>query len=148
MNRFVMWLNRVMSGRYGADQLSFALLIAYGILILVARFTPFFLFYLLSFTAFFFLVWCFYRMFSRNLSARWRENEVFLKYWRKFTGWFRKLRNKASGTVGYNRNRIRDRKTHRYFRCPKCKNTLRVPKGKGKIAITCPVCGTEFVKKT
>ena len=145
MRRFSLWINRVMAGRYGADQLTFALLITYGVLILIARFVSF---YFLSLAALLILVWCFYRMLSRNLSARWRENERFLKFWRSVAGWFRHLRNRVAGAGGNASQRVRDRKTHRYFRCPKCKNTLRVPKGKGKIAITCPVCGTEFIKKT
>jgi ribosomal protein S27E len=145
LRRFSLWMNRVMAGRYGADQLTFALLIAYGVLILIARFISF---YFLSLAALLILVWCFYRMLSRNLSARWRENERFLKFWRSVAGWFRHLRNRVAGAGGNASQRVRDRKTHRYFRCPKCKNTLRVPKGKGKIAITCPVCGTEFIKKT
>lgn len=145
LRRFSLWINRVMAGRYGADQLTFALLITYGVLILIARFISF---YFLSLAALLILVWCFYRMLSRNLSARWRENERFLKFWRSVAGWFRHLRNRVAGAGGNALQRVRDRKTHRYFRCPKCKNTLRVPKGKGKIAITCPVCGTDFIKKT
>ena len=41
-----------------------------------------------------------------------------------------------------------DRKTHRYFRCPQCRATVRVPKGKGQIRITCPHCKHQFIKKT
>jgi len=45
-------------------------------------------------------------------------------------------------------NRIEDSKTHKHFTCPNCKATLRLPKGKGKIMITCPKCRKEFTKKT
>lgn len=44
--------------------------------------------------------------------------------------------------------RFRERKTHKYFRCPKCRQYLRVPRGKGKISITCRSCGEKFIKKT
>ena len=74
-------------------------------------------------------------MFSRNIAARRRENEKFLSFWRALKGFF----------TGKNR-RPRD-KEHKYYKCPKCKNTLRVPKRGKKIQITCPVCGHSFIKK-
>lgn len=145
LNRFTLWLNRVMAGRHGADQLTFALLIFYCILITVSRAAAFFW---LSFVALALLVWCFYRIFSRNQAARWKENEQFLRFWRSIVGWFRTCGRHISRTFRNLSTRFAERKTYRYYHCPKCKNTLRVPKGKGKIAITCPVCGTEFIKKT
>ena len=66
-----------------------------------------------------------FRMFSRNISARRRENQ-------RFVGFF---------------SRLRDR-DNRYFSCPKCRQMVRVPKGKGKINIRCPKCGEKFMKKT
>ena len=145
LNRFALWLNKVMAGRHGADQLTFAILILYVVLIIIANiiFSP-----ILSLAALVLLVWCFYRMLSRNHAARWKENEAFLRFWGNISNWFRHIRSRTSRTAGTLSNRFRDRKTHRYFKCPKCKNTLRVPKRKGKIVITCPVCGTEFIKKT
>lgn len=145
LNRFALWLNKVMYGRRGADSLSFALLIAYCAVVLIARITSL---YYLSLAAPLLLIWCLFRMLSRNLPARQRENDVFLRGWRRVSGWFRRAWSETSGFFRSLSNRFRDRKTYRYFRCPKCKKTLRVPKGKGKIAITCPLCGTEFIKKT
>ncbi len=128
------WLRRMMAGRYGTDQLSIALLVLYAVLYLLAQITHWV-----------FLVWIalipfvlfFVRMFSRNISKRYRENTAFLQYWNPIAVWFRRMIQ-----IG------KDRQTHRYYKCPKCSSKLRVPKGKGKICITCPVCKTEFIKKT
>lgn len=76
------------------------------------------------------LCYIYIRAFSRNLEKCQRQNEKYLS-WRNF----RKLR-------------FQQRKTHRFYRCPKCKQQLRVPKGKGKICITCRNCGEHFEKKT
>ena len=143
--KFTMWMNRAMSGRHGGDQLSMALLVLYcAILILSDILRLPILFYL----ALLILIWSFYRMFSRNHEKRWKENAQFLKFWSPVCRWFRGLRSHFSAWRRGVAMRVRDRKVCRYYKCPKCKNVLRVPKGKGKIAITCPVCRTEFVKKT
>jgi hypothetical protein len=76
------------------------------------------------------------RMLSRNIGKRRAENQAFLKLWRPVPRFFKNgLR------------RIKD-KTHRYYKCPVCKATLRVPKNAGKIVITCPVCKNKIEKKT
>ena len=128
------WCRRVMMGRRGVDQLSVALMICYLVFGLVAQITHLLLFLLLSFVP---LIWAFYRIFSRNLSKRYQENNKFMQWWSSVVNW---CKNK--------KYRLVDRKTHRYYKCPNCSNTLRVPKGKGKICITCPVCRKEFIKKT
>ena len=76
-------------------------------------------------------------MFSRNIQARYAENEKFMRWWRPVS-------NRIRGAQG----RFADRKTHCYFKCPECGQRLRVPKGKGKIMITCPHCHTKFDRKT
>ncbi len=83
-----------------------------------------------------FLGYGYFRVFSRNVTKRYEENQQFLEGWDRFLGFFR---------IGF--KRIKD-KDHRYYRCPRCKRTLRVPKGKGRISIHCPTCGTDFVKNT
>ncbi len=131
--RFLEWYRRVMTGRYGTDQLTFALLGLYFVLWMAAQISRSYIVILLSFLP---LVWCFYRMFSRKTERRYRENDWFVSRWSKVRYWF----SKQSA-------RLKDRQTHRYYKCPKCSNTLRVPRGRGKICITCPVCGNQFVKK-
>ncbi|MVB09613.1 hypothetical protein CAFE_02700 [Caprobacter fermentans] len=143
--RFTYWYNRMMAGRYGSDQLSIGLMAAYLLLIFIANLLrlP-----LLSYLALALLVWGLYRIFSRNISKRHQENAVFLRFWNRILQWFRTSSSRFESWRSKTLYRMNDKKTHRYYRCPKCNNTLRVPKGKGKIVITCPVCHTEFVKKT
>jgi predicted RNA-binding Zn-ribbon protein involved in translation (DUF1610 family) len=78
-----------------------------------------------------------FRMLSRNITARRRENDRFLRFWAP-------VRSRAKRRAVA----FRDRGTHRYFVCPSCKTTLRVPKGRGKLQITCPRCGERFIKKS
>lgn len=118
------WFRNLMMGRYGSDKLNVALLICGVALMLLgsllgggASFLT-----LLSYIP---LIWCMFRMYSRNLEARRRENAAFLNF-------FSHLKDKE----------------HRYFRCPGCKQTVRVPRGRGKINIRCPKCGNQFIRKT
>lgn len=143
--RFSYWLNRLMAGRYGSDQLNIGLMVAYFLMVFLANLLrlP-----VLSYLALLLFVWSVYRVFSRNIPARYRENAVFLKYWGRVRDWFRRSSQRFESWRSRTLYRMNDKKTHRYYRCPNCKNTLRVPKGKGKIVITCPVCRTEFIKKT
>ena len=74
-----------------------------------------------------------YRLLSRNISKRQRENQAFLNFFSKIGKGFRRLGN-----------RWRDRKTHVYKKCPQCKNYLRLPKIKGKHTVCCPCCTHRF----
>lgn len=128
------WLRKLMTGRYGVDQLSIALLIAYLPLSFAAQLSRV---RLLDFLVLILLVVCYLRIFSRNIAKRREENRKFLIWWFPIRNW-----------VNRNINRIKDRKTHRYFKCPNCEQKVRVPRGKGEIRITCPKCKTGFVKRT
>ena len=128
------FFRRFMAGRYGSDPLNNALLILGIALIIVARILGWawmnvFILALLCL--------CYFRMFSRNIQARYAENQKFLQKWGPVS---RRLHNAVL--------RFQDRKTHRYFKCPNCHKRLRVPKGRGKITITCPHCRTQFVRKS
>jgi len=128
------WFRNFMIGRYGPDQLYFFLFVLSLILTLLSRilhWNP------LYFAALALLILAILRMFSRNIPRRRAENDRFLRYWGPVKRWFRRRIT-----------RLKDSRTHRFFRCPSCKNTLRVPKGKGKVQITCPKCGQRFTKKT
>lgn len=128
------FMRRLMYGRYGNDNLNQFLMIAGLLLAAVWSFTRLTVLALL-FLALLFL--CYFRMFSRNIAKRQRENQKFLAFW---------MPRKTSLHQAW--LRFQNRKTHRYFRCKCCKTYLRVPRGKGKINIKCPKCGNEFVKKT
>ena len=126
MGRFKQWLHRFMMGRYGTDKLSMTILMAGVIVSILSIFLPFpFVKLLLTLTAYVLMFWAIFRCFSRNTYKRYQENRKYLMLL----------------------DRIKDRQ-HRYFSCPRCRQPVRVPRGKGKIAIKCPKCGEKFIKKT
>ncbi len=133
------WLRRFMYGRYGNDQLSTFLFVFYLILVV---FQMIFrnsaagrVLMLLSYVV---VLAYFFRCFSKNIYKRQRENQRFLQLWNPVRNYFK-----------YWKRKIQERNsTKKLFRCPKCHQTIRVPRGKGKIAITCPKCRSEFVKRT
>lgn len=127
-------LFKFMSGRYGQDQFSRFLFGAAVVFMLITMLTRTQELYWLALAA---LVFGYWRMLSRNHSARYRENQRYLKYHNRFIGFFK-------GKI----NIQKQRKTHHIYSCPSCKQKIRIPRGKGKIAIICPKCRTEFVKKS
>jgi len=128
------WLKRFMIGRYGADQLSTALIIFSVLLTLTGKLTSL---SILTFMSYIPLWVCIFRMLSRNIEKRRMENYKFTMLISPVYSWIRKKTK-----------HVKDAKTYRYFNCPNCKAELRVPKGKGKIRITCPKCKTEFRERT
>ena len=134
MMRFTEKLRQFLYGRYGADTLGYTLIGTALILSLLAAITrqP-----LLDLLGTVLLVISLYRTFSRQIVRRQQENFWFLSQIRKIRNWWQSLSNQFA-----------QRKTHRFFRCPRCGQKVRVPKGRGKIVITCPVCRDEFVRKT
>jgi len=128
------WFRKFMAGRYGGDQLSIGLIILSLLLSIIARITNISFLVLLSYIP---LGISIYRMFSKNIRKRSMENYKFAMKMSPIYSRFKKLQN-----------RIRDRKTHKFYKCPNCKTKLRLPKGKGKIIITCPKCKTKFEKRT
>lgn len=145
LTKLIAWNSRVMAGRHGGDQFSVALLVLYGILLF---FSAVFRFPYLFFLALAILIWCIWRMLSRNHERRWKENAWFLGWWNPLWQRLRGISSRFRAAQEYATMKARDKDVWRYYKCPKCGNKLRVPKGKGKIAITCPVCRTEFTKRT
>lgn len=92
--------------------------------------------YILSILALAIFAVAIWRMLSRNIYARQKENAAYLRIWYRVKGFFLRFKPRA------------DAKTHKHFKCPKCRQEVRVPKGKGKVLITCPKCGEKFQKKT
>ena len=117
-----------MAGRYGTDKLNqwlLGLAIVLIVLGLIGSRTGSAILAVLGTVAYVPLIWSLFRMYSRNIEARRRENAAFQRF---FT-------------------RLRDRQ-NRYFTCPRCRQVVRVPRGKGRINIRCPKCGEQFVRKT
>lgn len=127
-------IRQFMAGRYGTDALNQFLSILAVVLLLISLVSGWGIFTWLGLAA---LVYCYFRTFSRNISRRTEENYRFYNLKERVAGKFRGIKRRWD-----------DRKTHRYFRCPKCRQTLRVPKGRGRIEISCPRCGTQFIKKS
>lgn len=113
MNRFGMWFNNMMRGRYGTDNLNRFLLTAAFIIIVIDIFLRWRILDLITVAL---LIYVYCRMFSRNINARYRENQKFLQFISRFRG------------------RSTDA-AHKILRCPGCGEKLRVPKGAGKINI-------------
>jgi len=123
-----------MYGRSGMDQLGLAIL---GLAILLSVINIFFKIQLLQLLVILLILLAFLRAFSRNTAARSRENQKFLHIFSSIRGWSRRKKDMHQ-----------NRKTHKFFKCPGCKNTLRVPRGKGKVYITCPKCGERFTGRS
>ena len=115
-----------MAGRYGTDRLNMAILsvgLVASLLSMIFKFAPVNLvLFILSYGMMF---WAIFRTLSRQTYKRYRENQRYLQFLKK----------------------LQDR-DHRYFSCPRCRQQVRVPKGKGKISISCPKCKEKFIKKT
>ena len=126
-------LRRFMYGRYGSDQLNVFLIVAYLVLLLLSGLPGLGILEIVSFVL---VVWSLFRMLSRNYAARRAENARFLKLAGPVIRWWRLRR-----TI------LRD-KEHRYFKCPKCGQQLRVPRGKGTITVHCRSCGASFREKS
>ena len=125
---------RFMVGRYGFDDLSRIFLGITLALMVVSLFTKNQFLYLAALVI---LIYCYYRTFSRNIAKRQRENQKFCNFryqravkWNKF------------------KERRKQKKIYRLYKCPQCRQAVRVPRGRGKICITCPKCQTEFIKKS
>ena len=132
------WIARFMQGRYGVDKFSNFLFVVALVCLVVEIWVPVALVRnILNLASLLLLLYSYYRIFSKNHPKRYAENERFIKYFGGLQGLFNKRRN----------DRMQKR-YHRIFKCPNCRQSVRVPKGKGKIAITCPKCRTEFIRRS
>lgn len=127
-------LKNFMNGRYGTDQLTLSLLILGMILTFLAN--AFKWHTVTMFTNVIFLA-CIYRAMSKNIPARQTENIKFLKLYNPAKAWITGKYSIAATLRNY-----------KYFKCPQCKQTIRAPRGRGKILITCQKCKNRFIQKT
>ena len=124
-------------GIYGFDGLSCGLLFFTNLINLVTACVPSEPIQRLNILSFIPLLICIFRVFSHNHSKRARENTKFLQLMHPIFEYFDRR--------GQEREQA---KIFKFFKCPSCTQKIRVPKGKGKIEITCPKCGNKFIKKT
>lgn len=131
-------LIRFMQGRYGVDTFSKFLLIAGLAIVLLSSVigsrTIDTAGYILGWAV---IIYCYFRMFSKNVTKRYAENQTFMAKTYKLRSLFQKQKNTW-----------KQRKTHHIYKCPSCGQKIRIPKGKGRIEIRCPKCSTTFVKKS
>ena len=126
-----------MDGRNGTDELCRFLLVLSLVLLLLSMLIKGLVGSILWALVLAALIYCYFRILSRNVYKRRSENEWYLRQKNAVSKWFRSLRD-----------RWKQRKEYRFFRCPSCHALLRVPKGKGKILLTCRKCGRRFERKT
>ncbi len=127
-------LQRFMYGRYGMDGLGKFMSWTSIILLLCSMLFGIDVLYFVSVAL---LVWCYFRMFSRNVQKRYQENCVYYRYVNIVKDFFKRQKSY-----------MKQSKTHHIYKCPQCKQKIRIPKGKGKVAIRCQRCGTEFIKNS
>lgn len=127
------FLRKFMAGRYGTDQLNNTLMWTYLALCLISIISGWGLLYSVALVL---MIVTLFRCFSRQVARRQAENAKFLQ-----------LVGPLKRRVKNLRTRVKDRE-HRYFRCPNCKQQMRVPRGKGRITVRCRSCGTTFEEKS
>ncbi len=125
-------IRRYMQGRYGVDELSKFLMAMSIVMMILGSLTRN---SLVNVVSMIFIGFTYVRMFSKNFYKCSMQNQKYLKMKNKIT---RSWKNKVS--------HFNQRKTHRIFGCPECKQKVRIPKGNGKVKITCPKCKAEFSK--
>lgn len=130
-------LSRFMMGRNGQDQLNLFLTVVCLVLLVLSAFIRGGFGSFLNGLALALLILSWFRMLSRNLPRRRAENERYLRRRYQVTGCLRRLKT-----------RWEQRRDYRFFTCPSCHTTLRVPKGRGKIRIVCRKCGSSFTRKS
>ncbi len=126
-------LYRFMIGRYGNDNLNRFLTAISIVCLVLSLFGPR-IFYLLAIAI---LVYVYFRMFSRNIYKRTMENNLYMRYEYRIKQYFATLKRDMN-----------QRKTHHIYRCPSCRQKIRIPRGKGRIEIRCPKCSQTFIKKS
>ena len=143
--------------RRGLDELNKTLLISGLVLSIVSMFFPTnnaFRYILVALYGFF-LVYAVFRMFSKDYSKRYQENLKFLTAVTAVKNFFKNL-GKPSGTAAKPKKAKVARKNptwselkqYKYFICPQCGQRLRVPRGKGKLRVTCTRCNNTFSMKS
>ena len=125
---------RFMQGRYGVDSLSRFLSVILCAVIVIGMFVKIPLSGLITLALLVILYW---RMFSKNIAKRYAENQTFLQMKEKFLGNF--------SNFGSNMSQFKD---YHIYKCPRCSQKIRIPRGKGHIMVRCPRCGFEFHKKS
>lgn len=130
MNGFFDKLQRFMAGRNGYDRLCLISFFVYTALVIANIFVHSLIIYIIEWLILGYII---FRMLSRKVYQRQRENMFFVRITNSMGAFFVRQKYK-----------IRDIKTHRYIKCKNCKAKLRVKRKKGKHNVRCPKCGKVF----
>ena len=149
--RFTRW----MQGRYGSDALNRAVSCVLMVVIIAGLFVRGRAAAVLSTISWILIIIFFLRMFSRNISARYRENQKFLQMTAGIRPSFDKVFSSVRRLFSPGKNpgsrfawRTAAKADYKIFTCPSCGQKIRIPKGKGRIMVRCPKCSCEFKKRT
>ena len=126
---------KFMTGRYGVDQLSNGLNVLFFILVILGILTRNNIILFLSLVP---MIYNYFRMFSKNFSKRYNENRIYTNMMSPVYNFVDKNKYK------FQKNKKRDKKKYKYYHCKNCGQELRIPRGKGKVTITCPICKHSF----
>lgn len=130
-------LAKLMYGRYGVDQLGRAMLIFALVLCVLSLFVPRRLSGIIYYISLILIILMYIRMFSKNIQKRYQENNKYLSLKASFLGKFQREKEIFS-----------QRRFYHFYRCPRCRQRIRIPRGKGRIEIRCPKCSQTFIKKS
>ena len=139
--RMRMRFGRFMYGRNGVDDFYHFL---FWIIIILSLVNLCFKSWVITAITSLLLIYSIFRVLSKNVYRRQKENQIYLKCRGKLLGAYRKAKKLLTSRIALINNKWRDRKTHVYKKCPRCKNTLRLPKLKGKHTAACPCCDARF----
>jgi len=127
MNRIREYLYRFMRGRYGTDEFGKVTLFSSCILCILSSLTEWIILYYIGMIG---MIYSLYRCFSKDINTRMIENQRFLKH------------------MNLDKLKFEQRKEYKIFKCKSCGRNIRVPRGKGKIEVTCPACGNKTRHRT
>lgn len=130
-------LAKLMYGRYGVDQLGRAMLIFALVLCVLSLFVPRRLSGIIYYISLILIILMYIRMFSKNIQKRYQENNEYLSLKASFLRKFQREKEIFS-----------QRRFYHFYRCPRCRQRIRIPRGKGRIEIRCPKCSQTFIKKS
>lgn len=129
---------RFMQGRYGTDAFArFTISVSLILIVAAAFLRRSGLGAILDFAGLALMVYTYFRIFSKNISKRYAENQKYLR-----------IRGNIKKRWRREKNILNQRKTYHIYRCPGCSQKIRIPRGKGKIEISCPKCQTKFRKRS
>ena len=130
-------LAKLMYGRYGVDQLGRSMLIFARVLCVLSLFVPRRLSGIIYYISLILIILMYIRMFSKNIQKRYQENNKYLSLKASFLRKFQREKEIFS-----------QRRFYHFYRCPRCRQRIRIPRGKGRIEIRCPKCSQTFIKKS